>query len=327
LRFEKLETLLRVALDMRGNAEGLSFDDIQRSYGVSRRTAERMRDAIERVFPQMEQANPGEAPKRWRIRSGAVNALVGFSADELGALNTAANLMRRDNLDDGAARLDALASKLKSLIHPDAARRIGPDLELLADAEGIALRPGPRQRIAPEILADLRHAIIACRKVRLHYRARGSGALSRNLVCPYGLLYGNRHYLVAYSLNAQARGFRLWALGHIEEVEITDTAFERRKGFSLQKFAEQSFGVFQEKPFDVVWRFSPKAAADAKDFLFHPTQVMEPQPDGSLIVRFRAGGALEMCWHLVTWGREVEVVAPRRLLKLFRKQTHGNCYG
>ena len=56
--FEKLETLLRVALDMRGNAEGLSLADIGPDYGVSRRTAERMRDAIERAFPQVEQANP-----------------------------------------------------------------------------------------------------------------------------------------------------------------------------------------------------------------------------------------------------------------------------
>jgi len=62
----------------------------------------------------------------------------------------------------------------------------------------------------------------------------------------------------------------------------------------LQTFAERSFGVFQEEPFDVVWRFSPTAAADARQFLFHPTQTMEDQPDGSLIVRFRAGGALEM---------------------------------
>jgi hypothetical protein len=33
VRFEKLETLLRVALDMRGNAEGLSLADIEQDYG------------------------------------------------------------------------------------------------------------------------------------------------------------------------------------------------------------------------------------------------------------------------------------------------------
>src|ERR1700681_124274 len=128
LRYEKLEILLRVALDMRGNAEGLSLDDIQQAYGVSRRTAERMRDAIERVFPQMEQANPGEVPKRWRIRGGALSNLVGFSVEELAALNTATRVLRRDNLAEAAARLETLSAKLKSLVRPEVARRIAPDL-------------------------------------------------------------------------------------------------------------------------------------------------------------------------------------------------------
>jgi predicted DNA-binding transcriptional regulator YafY len=317
LRYEKLETLLRVALDMRGNAEGLSLADIERDYGVSRRTAERMRDAIERVFPQMEQANLGELPKRWRIRAGALSNLIGISAEELAALNTAVGLMRREAMAEPLGRLETLSSKLKAMIHPDAARRIGPDLEILAEAEGMALRPGPRQTIAPDIIAELRHAILACNKVQLHYRARSSGALSRTLVCPYGFLYGNRHYLVADNLNQQARGFRLFSLANIEKVETTARPFTRQKGFSLQKFAERSFGVFQEEPFDVVWRFSPKAASDARQFLFHPTQKLEDQPDGSLLVRFRAGGALEMCWHLVTWGGEVEIVQTRQLRRLY----------
>jgi hypothetical protein len=31
---------------------------------------------------------------------------------------------------------------------------------------------------------------------------------------------------------------------------------------------------------------------------FHPTQVVEPQDDGSLIIRFKAAGWLEMALHL-----------------------------
>lgn len=124
---------------------------------------------------------------------------------------------------------------------------------------------------------------------------------------------------MAYSLNPEARGFRLFRLANIEKVETTTRAFARRKGFSLQKFAERSFGVFQEEPFDVVWRFSPQAVPDVRQFLFHPTQRFEEQPDGSIIVRFRAGGALEMCWHLFTWGDQVEVVAPKRLGGMLRR--------
>jgi predicted DNA-binding transcriptional regulator YafY len=319
VRYEKLETLLRVALDLRGNAEGLSLEDMQHRYGVSRSTAERMRDAIERVFPQLEQANPGELPKRWRIRAGTISNLAGFSVEELAALNSAVKILRRENLSEPLARLETLSAKLKSLIRPEAARRIEPDLEALTEAEGTALRPGPRPLIAAKVLANLRHAIMACHKIKLHYRARGTGTLSRQLVCPYGFLYGNRHYLVAYSMNSKARDYRLFSLSNIEKVEVTDFPFRRHKDFLLSAFAERSFGVFQEDPFDVVWRFSSDAAADAKTFLFHPTQTFEDQKDGSLIVRFRAGGALEMCWHLFTWGDEVEVLAPPQLRNLFEE--------
>jgi len=45
---------------------------------------------------------------------------------------------------------------------------------------------------------------------------------------------------------------------------------------------------------------------------------MEEQPDGSLTVRFRAGGDLEMAWHLYTWGNQVEVLEPKNLADMVR---------
>ena len=43
--------------------------------------------------------------------------------------------------------------------------------------------------------------------------------------------------------------------------------------------------------------------------------------DGSLTVRFRAGGIDEMCWHLYTWGESVTVEKPVRL----RRRLAGMC--
>ena len=44
--------------------------------------------------------------------------------------------------------------------------------------------------------------------------------------------------------------------------------------------------------------------------------MLEPQEDGSLIVRFHAAGWLEMAWHLYQWGDKVEVVEPEGLRAL-----------
>ncbi|HUZ95448.1 MAG TPA: WYL domain-containing protein [Edaphobacter sp.] len=314
MRYEKAETILRIALDMQGSGEGLTIDDIRIRYGdepLSRRTAERLRDAVERVFPQVEQANPGETPKRWRIRSGTLSGLVGLSAEEVAALGTAETVLKRENANAAADALGSLAAKLRATIRPEVTRRIEPDAELLLEAEGLAMRPGPRPKVDSETLATLRQAILASRKVRLHYQARSTGTRSRQLVCPYGFLYGNRPYVVAYSMNSAVRDYRLFSLANISAVDLTAFSFLRRADFSLADFARRSFGVFQEEPFDVVWRFSPEVAADAREWVFHPDQTIEDQPDGSLTVRFRAGGALEMSWHLYTWGDTVEVLEPK----------------
>ncbi len=324
MRYEKAELVLRVAIDMQGSAYGLTLKDICNNYTeepLSRRTAERLRDAVERLFPQLEVANPGELPKRWRIPAGTVNGFANITADEVADLTTTISLLRRENMHAQAHSAERMLAKLRALMSRQTAAKLEPDLEALTEAEGLAMRPGPRLVVDREILKSLREAIITQRKVRLHYLYRGSRKRGYQTVHPYGFLYGKRHYLVAWSELDGARDFRSFVLSNIEKVELLEQTFARKRGFSIKKYAENSFGVFQEKPVDVVWRFTPKAAPDASEFLFHPNQVIEPQKDGSLVVRFRAGGLLEMSWHLFTWGEEVEVIKPKRLASLLREQS------
>ena len=93
-------------------------------------------------------------------------------------------------------------------------------------------------------------------------------------------------------------------------VTAANRSFTRRADFDLAVYITQSFGVFQEKPVDVVLRVAPEAAGEARCWMFHPSQTLQLEPDGALLVRFRAGGVQEMCWHLFTWGTTMTVVAP-----------------
>jgi predicted DNA-binding transcriptional regulator YafY len=68
--------------------------------------------------------------------------------------------------------------------------------------------------------------------------------------------------------------------------------------------------------------FSEAAAADAREHHFHATEKKRNLPDGSLEVRFTAGGLLEMAWHLFTWGSTVNVVRPRALRRLYGELLH-----
>jgi predicted DNA-binding transcriptional regulator YafY len=321
MRYEKAEIVHRIALDMQGSAEGLALEDIRTRYSdkpLSRRTAERLRDTVERLFP-IEHANPGEVPKRWRLRGATPSAMASVTAAELADMATAALVLRRENMLAQARRVEKVAAKLRAHLKAPLLSRIEPDLEVLTEAEGLAMRPGPRPKLDPEIISTLRQAILSARKVRIHYRYRGSGKRGFDTVRPYGFLYGARHYLVAWSENPQARDYRNFALANIERVDLLDNSFSRDKQFSLATYAARSFGVFQEGPYQVVWKFDDEAAEQAREFLFHPTQQFQAQPDGSLVVRFTAGGTLEMAWHLYTWGDHVTVIQPKNFWNRAKK--------
>ncbi len=106
----------------------------------------------------------------------------------------------------------------------------------------------------------------------------------------------------------------------ISSAKILDEFFVRPDDFNLQAFADKAFGLYQkdEEFSEIVWRFKPEAAAQAAGFQFHPSQIDEPQEDGSLVIRFQASGFLEMAWHLYTWGDKVEVLEPPELKKLIK---------
>ena len=114
---------------------------------------------------------------------------------------------------------------------------------------------------------------------------------------------------------------RHYVAENIQSAQLTGEFFERDRNFKIDLHAQKAFGVFQNEAEidDVIWKFNPEAADHARCFVFHPAQVMEDHPDGSLIVRFRASGHLEMCWHLYMWGDKVEVLAPKSLRKMVHR--------
>jgi predicted DNA-binding transcriptional regulator YafY len=319
MRYQPAERLLDLVLELAAARHGLTVADIMARFACGRRTAERLLSSARRLQPQIEAVSETGGVKRWRLRSrrsSALTGLDGVGADELAALDLATKALKRENLEVQSAQLRRLSARLQAGLPDAVALRAAPDLEAMIEAEGLVLRPGPRTRIAPEILATLRHAVLATRKVRIRYRYRASGKASDDTVRPLGFLYGTRPYLVAVSENAGAREIRNFVMGNIETAEIIETSFRPPRGFSLERYARRCFGAFQEAPVAVVWRFSAAAAADARAHVFHPSQKIHERRDGQIEVRFTAGGLREMAWHLVRWGDAVTVVKPVRLRRL-----------
>jgi predicted DNA-binding transcriptional regulator YafY len=196
--------------------------------------------------------------------------------------------------------------------------RIEADHEALLEAQGVVARPGPRPKVDEEAAAAILDCIKSCHVLELDYRSRKDEAAKARYIVPYGILSGARRYLVGRPANDRGGPVRTYRLDGVIAARVTDQPFTRPEGFDLQNFANRAFGVYQNEAEygDVVWRFLPEAAERARSYVFHPEQTMEDEPEGSLIVRFKASGHLEMCWHLYTWGNKVEVLSPEPLKKM-----------
>jgi predicted DNA-binding transcriptional regulator YafY len=309
MRHEKAGRLLELARLLASTAEGLTLDEMAERLGVGRRTVERMRDAVREVFPQLEEVDDPPT-RRFRIPAGLDGLFQAPTAEELAALKAAAEMLAREGAQARAGALRSLEQKVLSATRAAARRRLAPDLEALLQAETIAVNAGPRPFEDEAVLSAVREALKSMSRLKFRYEGGSTPGRVRE-VSPMGLLFGRANYLVAQE--DEASGARNWRLDRIRDIAVLDAPAAGADGFSLQDYADESFGIYHDAVEDVVLEVTPEGAEDALRWRFHANQKVEPQDDGRVIVRFRAAGMRELAWHLFTWGDKVRVRAPEVL--------------
>jgi len=315
MAFAKAVELLRLA-QMATRRMGVTLDEITAEFGCSHRTAQRMTDALHAAFPQTETFTGDDRRARWTIKARAIAPLLTPTSDELVALAEAIEQLNHAGMSQEAARARSLEGKVRALIPPEHGARLDVDKEAMLEALGHAARPGPRPVADEGVIEAIYEAIKGSSLLRILYRKREEDEPRERIVAPHGLLLGVRRYLVARDTakgpNANLQHYRV---EEIYQAELLNQFFEIDSDFNLRRHAEKGFGSYESAHEfgEVVWRFRPNAAAQARRYVFHPTQTTEDANDGSLIVRFRASGHLEMTWHLYAWGDAVEVVSPEPL--------------
>ena len=307
MRHDKASQVLELARMLGSTAEGLTLDEMAAELGVARRTVERMRDAVAAVFPQLEIVD--ERPRRFRIPSGLDGLYQAPTAEELAALRRAAEGYAASGQGGSAGALRGLERKILSATRNAARRRLAPDLEALIQAEAIAVHAGPRPFEDETVLGVIRESLLAGRRLRFRYQGGRTPGVERE-VTPCGLLFARSNYLVAAEGDKEPMN---WRLDLVREPKVLQRPALPPPGFSLQAYADQSFGIYRDAVEEVVLRFRPEAAEGALRWRFHAGQAVETEADGSVLVRFRASGMRELAWHLFTWGPTVEIIAPERL--------------
>lgn len=282
--------------------------DLQRG----KRTVERVMECFGRVFglALIKSESAGESVA-WRIKKEVRIPLPPVTKDDVLLLNRLVDYLYQSNRELDAERIKTIRECLMKTVDKDHASRFEVELEGLEIAEGSVFHPGVKAQIKPEVVENIRLAIQDQKLIKVEYFNKKSGKTNVNELEPYGILYNDRtQYLLArHTDDYFGDEIHHFILSNINSVEVEEQDF---KGidFDMNEYTKDSFGVWREEPYDVEWKFSAKAAPEAENFIFHPGQETIKNEDGTLTVKFRAGGTLEMAWHLATWGKQVEVVQP-----------------
>jgi predicted DNA-binding transcriptional regulator YafY len=119
-------------------------------------------------------------------------------------------------------------------------------------------------------------------------------------------------YLFAYDYARE--GIRTFALGRMGNVAATGVHFTPAVKFNLARELEHSFGITRGgKPVDVHLQFEPDAIPLIIERLWHPSQLLIENEDGTLDLRMRVAIHPELIRWIKSWGSNVQVLAPRSL--------------
>ena len=90
-----------------------------------------------------------------------------------------------------------------------------------------------------------------------------------------------------------------------------------------------SFGVYQGAPVHIKVWFHADVAGYIKEKIWHESQKIHPQDDGSIIFEAEVAGTDEIRFWIMTWGSKARVLEPESLKEEIRVEAElmANRYG
>jgi proteasome accessory factor B len=138
---------------------------------------------------------------------------------------------------------------------------------------------------------------------------------------PYGFIYHRGAlYLVANAPHHnQVRHYRI---DRLQCADLTERRFQHPPDFDLKAHLRSAFGVFRGhgRPQSIRIRFLPPVVRYVQEARWHPSQQLNPQPDGTLIAEFELDDTAEIKRWVLSFGENAIVESPDSLVEDLRRE-------
>lgn len=299
---DRTARLVRLEHLLYQHPEGLRVPDISRRLGISKRTVYRDIDALDYEVGIPVWQDKG----KYGVREEHYLPPVRLSPDEAIRIFLAARLMLRyENRND--PKLASVFLKLNSVL-PDSLRN-----HVESTFEWMSTLSSNERHL--NILDTLAEAWMNRHSVRIVYNTPGQKNPSERLIDPYFIepaAAGHSSYVIAYChLRKYQRTFKI---NRITEIESTNESYIIPPEFNANALLASSWGIMTGTQTETIkLKFNAAIAMLPQEVIWHPSQVIESLPDGSVMMTMNVGIDNELRSWILGWGNQVEVVEPEEL--------------
>ncbi|MFP3869814.1 MAG: helix-turn-helix transcriptional regulator [Syntrophobacteria bacterium] len=202
--------------------------------------------------------------------------------------------------------LESLFQKIKTTLPPESLTY----MDKVEQTLHIGLKPYKDYRRFREIIKQINDAAVNRKTIDIIYRTMSrEGEENRRRVDPYRIMFfDGTFYLIGHC--HLRNEVRMFVLDRIKMLSVTNETFEVPGDFDLEHYMQSPFRVIHDRPVRVKIRFDKKVAGYIKEKIWHHSQKIESQKDGSIIFLAEVAGTEEVKHWVMSWGHNAELLEP-----------------
>lgn len=292
---------------------GATVDELAEECDVTRRTVYRDLDAIREAGYPLVSEPESDGRTLYRFITGFKKSPpITFSLEELMTL-----YLCRGQLDflQGTPfqdDLDAIFGRIRSSLPP----RSVAHLERIAEAASPKFQGVRDYAARKDLLRELRRAVLYQYRIELTYTPARRDTETYQFD-PYTLLFHEGAlYVGGYAHNRGA--LRLFLVDRIEAVMVLAERFEVPEAFSPADLTGSAFGLIDGQPQTIRVCFGAEISHLIRERVWHPSQEVVENEDGTLTLSLQAAGEKEILAWLYSFLPHVTVLEPDGLRQLFQ---------
>lgn len=314
-RGDQLSRQWRIIQTLISSKYGKSAAELSADLECHPRTVYRDLEALQAAgFPIYTERDEGK--NLWSLLDTVKHQVpVPFSLPELMALYFAGDMMKVFQGTVFHDSLESLFQKVKTTLPPESKKFVENVQQTLA----LGLKPYKQYSRFRGIINRVNDAAVKKKSVEMVYYTMSRKKETRRKVDPYKIWFFNGTFYLFGHCHVRNE-VRVFALDRVKMLHQTNDTFEVPEDFNFEEFIRPSFGVFQGEPLTVKVWFSPDVAGYITEKIWHESQKVTPQADGSIVFEVDVAGTDEIRAWIMSWGAHALVLEPESLRDTIREE-------